>query len=149
VFTSDIEPYPGLDAVFNFLSPDLPRGLQPFDGIVTNSPWGKRNKLAEQLIEAGLARISEHGGFLALLLSADFDHACTRLRLFTDARYLCRISLTSRPVWFLRSYGEREAPKENVVWHVWSRPVLRHRGPAFAFHAVARPDPVSHHKQSD
>src|SRR6516165_3790416 len=43
VFTSDIEPHPDLDAVWDFFSPGLPPGLQSFDGMVSNSAWGERN----------------------------------------------------------------------------------------------------------
>jgi hypothetical protein len=140
VFTSDVEPYPGLDATFDFLTPELPPGLHSFDGIVTNPAWGKGNKLAEKFIAAGLARITKYGGFFALLLPADFDSAVTRLHLFNDPRFLCRISLTTRPIWFFRTDGEREAPKENCCWYLWHRPVLRHPGPSLTFHAVSRPD---------
>jgi hypothetical protein len=139
VFTSDIEPHPGLDAVWDFFAPGLPPRLQSFDGMVSNPAWGKRNKLAERVIEVGLERITKYGGFLALLLPTDFDSGVTRLHLFNDPRFLCRISLTARPIWFLRTDGEREAPKENVAWYVWSRRILRHSGPPLAFHATAHP----------
>jgi hypothetical protein len=140
VFASDIDPHPGLDAVFDFLSPCLSPEIPAWDGIITNPPWGARNRLAEAFIRKGFDHLNNNGGFLALLLPTDFDSAVSRLPLFCDQRFTARISLTARPVWFKRTDGLREAPKENVAWLVWSRPVLRHPGPPLAFHAVARPN---------
>jgi hypothetical protein len=139
VFASDIAPHPGLDAIFDFLSQGLPPGLSSWDGIVTNPAWGDRNRLAEDFIRRGLDRLNKNGGFLALLLPTDFDSAVSRLPLFCDLRFTARISLTARPIWFKRTDGKREAPKENVAWFVWSRPILRHCGPPLVFHAIARP----------
>jgi hypothetical protein len=143
VFSSDIEPHEGLDAVFDFLSPGLPPGLRQFDGMVSNPPWGVRNCLAVAIIEAGLNRISSHGGFLALLLPTDFDSARTRVHLFHDQRFIARISLTSRPVWFERTDGVKAAPKENVAWFIWARQVLRAPPPPVCRHAVAHPKDVT------
>jgi hypothetical protein len=140
VFTSDIEPHDGLDAVFDFLSPDLPPGLGRYDGIVTNNPWGKGNRLAVAFVEAGLRRIADNGGPVALLLPADFDSGVSRLHLFQHPFFLARIALTDRPVWFERTDGEKAQPKENTVWNVWSRPVLRFPAPPIVRHAVARAD---------
>jgi hypothetical protein len=135
VFASDIDRHPR----FDFLTPGLPAGLRQFDGIVTNPPWGAGNRLAVAFIEAGLQRIASCGGFLALLLPTDFDSARTRLHLFHDPRFVARISLTSRPVWFERADGERPAPKENCAWFVWQRQVLRAPAPPIARHAIAHP----------
>jgi len=52
-----------------------------FDYIITNPPYGERNKLAEKFIEIGLQRITA-GKLLALLLPNDFDSAVTRHRFF-------------------------------------------------------------------
>ena len=142
VFASDIDQHPDLDARFNFLAPGLPAGLRQFDGIVTNPPWGTGNKLAVAFIEAGLRRIAGHGGFMALLLPADFDSARTRLHLFHDQRFLARVTLTSRPVRFERTDGVREAAKEICGWFVWARRVLRSPSPPVARHAIAHPKDV-------
>jgi hypothetical protein len=139
VFASDIDPHPDLDAQFDFLTPGLPAGLKHFDAIITNSPWGKGNRLAVAFIEAGLQRIANHGGFLALLLPTDFDSARSRLHLFHDSRFIARISLTSRPVWFERTDGVRASPKENTTWFCWSRQVLRAPPPPAVRYAVAHP----------
>jgi hypothetical protein len=138
VFTSDIEPYPGLDAVFDFLSPGLPAGLTQFDGMVTNPPWGVGNRTAVAFIEAGLDRIATYGGFLAMLLPADFGAGVTRSHLFQHPFYLLRITLLDRPVWFERADGKPAQPKENCVWQVWARPVLRFPVSAIVRHAVTR-----------
>jgi hypothetical protein len=138
VYASDIEPRPELAETFDFLAPGLPAGLGRVDGIITNPPWGSGNRLAVEFVKAGLARITAHGGFLALLLPADFDSAVTRLALFQHPYFLARIALTDRPAWFARPDGRRPQPKENCVWHVWSRPLLRSPPPPVVRHAVAR-----------
>jgi hypothetical protein len=69
------------------------------------------------------------------LLPADFGSAKTRTRFFGDcAAFLAKIVLTRRIVWFNRSDGIREAPKENHAWCVWSRPdALRIRLPVILY----------------
>ena len=112
--------YP-LDYTFDYTSernPKLPR----IDLTVTNPPFGQGNRLAVKFIEAGLRR----GGTLALLLPIDFDSAKTRAHLFSDCpSFLCKIVLRRRIVWFDRTDGTKEAPKENHCWCIWSTPVLR------------------------
>jgi hypothetical protein len=141
-FTSDTDSHPGLDAQFDFLQPGLPPGLRQFDGIITNPPWGQGSRMAAAFIEAGLNRITNTGGFLALLLPTDFDSARTRLHLFHDPRFTARISLTSRPIWFERSDGVKAAPKENCAWFIWSRPVLRSPPPPVVRHSIAHPKDI-------
>jgi hypothetical protein len=138
VFSSNLEPHASLDAVFDFLSPGFPEGLGHFDGIITNSKWGHRNRTAVAFIENGLRRIAEVGGFLALLLPTDFDSAVTRLPLFQPPFFAGRVILTDRPVWFERTDGVKAAPKENCAWFVWSRPVLRDPADPVVRYAVAR-----------
>src|SRR5215470_4911541 len=43
------------------------------DAIITNPPFGQGGRLATAFIEAGLARIGQVGGLLALLLPCDFS----------------------------------------------------------------------------
>jgi len=128
VYCTDIVKYDyPLDALFDFTSIQRLNLAEPFD-MITNPAFGPRGKTAEAFIEAGLRRISR-GEILALLLPADFDSAKTRARFFSAcAAFLAKIVLTRRIVWFNRSDGEREAPKENHAWFVWSQPdVLRIR----------------------
>jgi predicted RNA methylase len=123
--------YP-LDEILDFVtaSPKL-----PFDMIVTNPPWGIGGKLAVKFIESGLRHVAG-GAALALLLSADFDSATLRPRLFRDCnQFLGKVVLTKRIVWFNRTDGVREAPKENAAWYLWEPTVLRTRQPPVVLYA--------------
>jgi hypothetical protein len=134
VFSTDIIDRGCCDQVFDFLSPRQPR-LARFGGIITNPPFGDRGRLAVSFIEAGLRRIAD-GGFLALLLPADFDSAKTRTALFRECpHFIGKIVLTQRIVWFERGDGVREAPKENHHWFLWSRAVLRDPPPPVILYA--------------
>ncbi len=131
VFCSDIHDYgyDGLNGLFDFVS-DRSSNNQRFSEIVTNPPYGLRNTLAEKFIEIGLQRLPP-GGFLALLLPVDLDAAKSRQHLFRDnSQFVCKVILTRRIVWFERSDGTREAPKENHGWFIWQRPGLDGRTPA-------------------
>jgi hypothetical protein len=126
VYCTDIvdRGYP-LDGLFDFTADGIPPTLSPVDLIVTNPPYGRGNRLAVKFIEAGLRRIANRG-MLALLLPVDFDSAKTRSHLFRDNPYFTgKVVLTRRIVWFERSDGEKEAPKENHAWFIWSPPVFR------------------------
>jgi hypothetical protein len=138
VFATDIEPHSSLDGVFDFLSSGVPEGLGHFDGIITNPAWGRGNRTAVAFVESGLARIAEAGGFLALLLPTDFDSAVTRLPLFQHPFFAGRIILTDRPVWFERTDGGCEAPKENCCWYLWARPLLGVPAPPIVRYAISR-----------
>jgi hypothetical protein len=138
VFATDIKRHSSLDSAFDFLTPGFPDGLGRCDGIITNPAWGSGNRTAVAFIEAGLTRIAEAGGFLALLLPTDFDSAVTRLPLFQHPFFAGRIILTDRPVWFERTDGGCEAPKENCCWCLWARPALRAPAPPVVRYAVAR-----------
>jgi hypothetical protein len=92
-----------------------------FDAVITNPPYGERNKLAEKFVEIGLQRIAA-GGWLALLLPNDFDSAITRSRFFGNCRaFAGKVVLTRRVVWFEPA---RAAPKENHSWFLWRRTSL-------------------------
>jgi len=129
VYSTDIFDYgyAGQDEIFDFLSgePKLP-GLP--DGIVTNPPFGKRGKLAEAFIEAGLRRIASYGGFLALLLPHEFDCAKSRRRFFGDCPDLVgKITLRKRVKWFEHPGKPKRSPKENSAWFLWARDAPRVR----------------------
>jgi SAM-dependent methyltransferase len=127
VFCSDIAGMgiPGC-AVHDFTSRlKLDCEAPPFDAIVTNPPFGARGILARRFIEAGLRHLAP-GGVLALLLPADYDSAGGRRHLFGGCEhYAAKLVLTQRIVWFARSDGVREAPKENHAWCIWQRSSLR------------------------
>lgn len=97
-----------------------------FHGIVTNPPYGPNGRTAEKFIEAGLARLPP-GGFMALLLGADFDSGGSRARLFRECPdFAGRVVLNRRIVWFEpepREDGKAPSgPSANHTWFIWHRP---------------------------
>ena len=120
VFSSDVldRGYTSLDALIDFVA-DPPPNLQ-FDGLITNPPYGLRNKLAEAFIRTGLDHVREgRARFLALLLLADFDSAKTRAPLFDDPLFSGKIVLRRRIMWFANPTNPNMTPKENSAWLVW------------------------------
>jgi hypothetical protein len=93
-------------------------------GIVTNPPY----ELAEEFCRHALALTKSVGGFVAMLLRCDFDHAKTRSDLFRDcAAFAKKIVLTKRIVWFVEYDGRPKAsPSFNHAWFLWSH---EHQGP--------------------
>jgi hypothetical protein len=142
VHSSDIvERGNGQDEVLDFLSAREP-GIARYDGMITNPPFGERGMLAVAFIEAGLRRIRQRGGLLALLLPCDFDSAKTRAQYFRDCpEFVGKIVLTQRVVWFQRDDGIREAPKENSAWFLWARNSLRVHRPPIILYAPANGEP--------
>ena len=129
VHCSDIANYgAGQDEVLDFLSAQTPTKLErPPDLICTNPPFGQSGKLATAFIEVGLARIRQHG-ILALLLPCDFDSAKTRSNYFGDCQdFIGKVVLRRRVVWYPRTDGIREAPKENTAWFLWQYSPLQIR----------------------
>jgi hypothetical protein len=130
VYSSDVVDRGYCDELLDFAAEQQPK--TNFDDIITNPPFGSRGKLAESFIASGLRRIPNHG-LLALLLPTDFDSAKTRQRFFGDcARFAGKLVLTERVVWFERSDGKKEAPKENTAWFLWrsrtgQRPTLAYQ----------------------
>jgi hypothetical protein len=139
VFATDIIDHGSpQDYVLDFLSGEAPPPLlDPIDLICTNPPFGQGGKLATAFIARGLERI-KRGGLLALLLPCDFDSAKTRSRYFGDCpEFVGKIVLRERIVWFQRSDGIREAPKENSAWFIWQRALFRVRRPPIILYAPA------------
>ena len=117
VYSSDVVDRGYCDELLDFTSEQQPK--INFDDIVTNPPFGSRGKLAESFIASGLRRIP-NDGLLALLLPNDFDSAKTRQQFFGDcACFAGKLVLTERVVWFERSDGKKERPKENTAWFLW------------------------------
>lgn len=145
VHASDIHRYTRAQCKFDFLDGGYDPGPRRKDGIVTNPPYGERGKLAEAFIEAGLRRIAEHGGFLALLLPADFDHAKSRARFFAQCpAFSGRIVLTKRIKWFDRptASGKKHGPKDNHCWYIWQQTLIGASMPPrvwYAPRAIAEP----------
>jgi hypothetical protein len=136
VYSTDIEDrgYAKLDAVLDFIIDQPPE--RRFDALITNPPYGLRNKLAVKFIERGLQHIKDEG-FLALLLPIDFDSAITRHRFFAGCPAFARkIVLLGRIVWFPcldPETGRQKAPKENFAWYLWHYQPPRSRPPALLY----------------
>jgi hypothetical protein len=141
VYATDIHHYGfPLDATADFLIAALSQ--RHFDAVITNPPYGERNKMAESFIEAGLWRVRDRGESLALLLPNDFDSTKGRPQFFADcAEYAGKIVLTQRIVWFERADGVREAPRENHAWFLWAPCVLRR--PPIVLYAPRGDDPLT------
>jgi hypothetical protein len=118
VFSSDIvdRGYRAFDRKFDFISSCASPLL--FDAVITNPPFGRQGRLAERFIAAGIQRIE--GGFLALLLPADFDSAKTRAELFGRCpQFVGKLVLTRRIKWFEHPTKPAMQPKENSAWFLW------------------------------
>jgi len=124
VYCSDVESrgFP-LDALIDFtLASTAPNDFNGTIRIISNPAFGRQGKIADRFIEAGL-RLIGGGGFLALLLAADFDSGKTRARFFRDCPLFAgKIVLTRRIVWFANPDPKRERPKENHCWFLWASP---------------------------
>jgi hypothetical protein len=112
VITSDIVSYTKRqDFIFDFL-----RGgdfWTDYDCIITNPPYGKRNKEAEQFARLALKRCD---GWIALLLTGKFDFGKTRGDLFgNNPRFFAKVCLLDRIQWFEGEYGNTE----NHAWYIW------------------------------
>lgn len=102
--------------LYDFTSDD-PVPVGATHGIVTNPPYGHRNKMAVAFVEKGIARLRA-GAFLALLLPVDFHCAKTRRRFFADCpHFTAKVVLTKRINWF--EEGD-SGNTENHAWFVWS-----------------------------
>jgi hypothetical protein len=123
VYCSDIHQYGyQLDEKLDFVSEHKPK-LARYDAIITNPAYGYRGKLITPFIKAGLRRLDQHGGVLALLLAVDCDSAVHRPPYFKDCPdFDSKIVLTRRIIWFARTDGKRPQPKENHAWYIWRRP---------------------------
>lgn len=86
-------------------------------GIITNPPF----HLAQQFIERALELTHRQGGFVAMLLRADFDHAKRRKHIFAEGPFAKRLVLTRRIVWFVDPLtGKPKAsPSVNHAWFIW------------------------------
>lgn len=98
VTTSDIETYDREhDQIFDFLSDR--EDYEVFDGIFTNPPYGKGNRLAVKFAEKALERCA---GLVGLVLTAKFDSGSSRRHLFRDnPRFAAKIVLVDRISWTL------------------------------------------------
>lgn len=88
-----------------------------YHAIVTNPPFGVQNRLAVKFIEHALALTKPVRGQVAMLLTADFDHAKGRRHLFAEhPAFAARIAIQNRIRWVADSTG---SPSQNHCWFVW------------------------------
>lgn len=82
-------------------------------GIVTNPPYVH----AREFCELSIRLMEPVGGFVAMLLRTDFDHAKTRGHLFAEhPAFAKKLVLTKRIKWFEDSKGQ---PSFNHAWFIW------------------------------
>jgi hypothetical protein len=129
VIASDIEPFEGLDGLGDFLARTDAQGCT---GIATNPPY----ELATEFCEHALRLMEPVGGFVAMLLRTDFDHAKSRAHLFRDCpAFSKKLVLMKRIVWFVEDNGRPKAsPSFNHAWYLWD---WRHEGPATIAYGAA------------
>lgn len=112
VITSDIVTYDREhDYLFDFLADS--DAYEVHNAIITNPPYGKRNRDAVKFARLALERCN---GLVALLLTAKFDFGKTRSDLFRDnPRFWTKIALVDRIQWFL---GDTSGTEDHA-WYVW------------------------------
>jgi predicted RNA methylase len=99
--------------------------------IVTNPPFGIQNRLAVKFIEHALELTRPIKGRVAMLLTADFDHAKGRRHLFADhPAFAARLAIQTRIRWIENSVG---SPSQNHCWFFWD---WNHTGPAVSIYAM-------------
>lgn len=104
---------------------------RPIDGLITNPPYGLQGVLAEKFIERALEAMRRRPGpkFIAMLLSADFDMAGSRIHLFERCpEYHGCIRLRRRIEWFKRKkkldpktkkMKPGSGPSKHHTWFIW------------------------------
>lgn len=124
VWASDIAPLDDiLTLEIDFISPVISIG-HDFEAIITNPPY----EHGQEFCETALAKTKELGGFVAMLLRTDFDHAKGRSHLFRECpAFAKKIVLTKRIVWFEPEPGSKgKSPSFNHAWFIWD---WKHGGP--------------------
>lgn len=126
VTTSDIETYDvGHDFLFDFLSDR--DDYEVFEGLFTNPPYGKGNRMAVSFAEKALQRC---GGLVGLVLTAKFDSGSSRRHLFRDnPRFAAKIVLTDRISWTL----DGATGTEDHAIYVWTEKPRLPRQPVILY----------------
>jgi hypothetical protein len=94
------------------------------DAIITNPPY----ELGQEFCSEALRIMENRGGFVAMLMRTDFDHAKSRTHLFRDCpAFAKKIVLMKRICWFVEADGKPKAsPSFNHAWYIWD---WKHEGP--------------------
>ena len=125
LYASDIEPSKDVFAG-DFLEYRIPPVVGEYtQAIITNPPYDH----AQEFCEHALRLMEPIGGFVAMLLRTDFDHAKSRTHLFRDCpAFAKKLVLMKRIVWFVEDNGKPKAsPSFNHAWYIWN---WWHEGPA-------------------
>lgn len=94
---------------------ELPEGYRD---IVTNPPYGKGGKLAEEFILKSIELAKQRKGKVAMLLRSDFDSAKGRRNIFGDNLYFAgEIKLLKRIQW--TNLVHTASPSQNHAWFIW------------------------------
>ncbi|WP_180980685.1 hypothetical protein [Sinorhizobium sp. M4_45] len=127
VYTSDIATYSREhSALIDFVAPGTVQFYHG-DGIVTNPPYGKQNRLAVKFVETALVACS---GIVAMLLTAKFDSGNTRTHLFRDnPRFAGKIVLVDRISFLLND----ESGTEDHAWYIWTETPRLPRAPVILY----------------
>src|SRR5215831_2836699 len=92
---------------------DFLRSRSHVEAVITNPPYG----LATEFVCHALGRTYRLGGFVAMLLNTDFDHAKRRQHLFGACpQFDKKLVLTRRIVWFTPLIA---SPSSNHAWFIW------------------------------
>lgn len=136
LIASDIADYGAPhDFLHDFLEDHKPWQAPFYAGIVTNPPYGPRNRLAEKFARRALDLAS---GPVAMLTTAKFDFGSTRVDLFRDCpRYLGRVALIDRISWT----GDGRTGTEDHAWHVWAPAASRPQPPVMFWEGRQSADP--------
>lgn len=90
----------------------------PF-AIVTNPPYGKQGKLAEQFVRIAVEITQINRGRVAMLLPLAWDAEKGRHDLFEDfPGHVTKITLTERIRW-TNLPQSKSGPSENHAWFIW------------------------------
>jgi len=118
VITSDIATYSRPHAFQMDFLRDKPAWPVLTDALITNPPYGPRNRDAVRFARLALERCP---GWVALLLTAKFDFGNTRADLFADnPRFAFKVALVDRIQWFA---GPNEGTEDHA-WYVWEPAAL-------------------------
>ena len=114
VFTSDIATYQKRHSfMMDFLGDESPKIEIGDHDLISNPPYGDKNRLAVRFAEKALQRCS---GYVALLLTAKFDFGNTRKHLFkNNKRFHAKVALIDRISW----EGNGETGTEDHAWYIW------------------------------
>lgn len=104
----------GLD----FLSSTGPSGSGPLC-IITNPPYGCRNRTAEKFLHHAFSLVEESAGMVAFLLPFEFDAGKTRVAMVSKHRaFAMKLTLTERIRW-LNLPQSKNDPTGHHAWFVW------------------------------